>query len=99
MKIPRLTKRQTRLGTVLFDIGNLEVWSAAAVICTLLLYVLSIGPACMLNKRGALPNVVKQAYRPLTAVMERSQLFCRFLNRHQCWWLGVPDTSLRRTQR
>ena len=79
----------------LLDLGKLVGISLAAVICSLFLYVLSIGPACMLNKRGALPNVVKQAYQPLTSMMERSDLFSRFLNSYQCLWLGVPDTQLR----
>src|SRR2546427_12789519 len=97
MKIPRLTKRQTWLTSVLFDIGKVAEWLAAMVICVLLLYVLSIGPACKLNQRGALPAVVKRAYRPLIPVQERCEFFDRFLMRYQCWWLGVPYTQLYRT--
>src|SRR5437762_6524991 len=79
----------------LLAIGRLMLMSAAVVICILSLYVVSIGPACMLKKRGALPRVVQRAYQPLILVEKRSQLFCRFLSWYQCLWLGVPDTQLR----
>jgi hypothetical protein len=78
-------------------IGSMVGRSAMAVLCILLLYVLSIGPACMLNKRGLLPNGVKMAYQPLVPVMARSEVFAHALNQYQCWWLGVPYNPVQRT--
>ncbi len=97
MKIPRLTKRNARVATVIFGIGRLVGLSATVVTGVFLLYVLSIGPVCLLNKRGALPNGAKKAYQPLGSLMARSEFFDRAVSRYQCWWLEVPYTQLKRT--
>lgn len=80
----------------LFEIGKRAELFAIAATIALLFYVLSIGPACWLKQRGALPRVVVQMYGPLEPVMARFETFDRAIMRYQCWWLGEPYTQLRR---
>ena len=61
--------------------------------CLFTLYVLSIGPACKLKQRNALPRLVERAYWPLGRMTSHSAFCERALEKYQCWWLGVPYTK------